>query len=66
MIDPEMISIGGGVSRGFDFFKNSMSKTLEEFSPSYSKNNIYIFESKHKELSSQLGAALLLLIKQRP
>ena len=66
MVDPEIISIGGGVSKAFEFFEASMRTTLEKFSPSYRKNNIYIFESKHKELSSQIGAALLLITKQKP
>ena len=65
MVDPEIISIGGGVSRAFGFFEASMRATLEKFSPSYRKNNIYIFESRHKELSSQIGAALLLITKQK-
>jgi len=60
MIDPEMISIGGGISKAFDFFQASMKNTVNEFSPSYKNFNIKIFESNHKELSSQLGAALLL------
>ena len=66
MIDPEMISVGGGVSRAFKFFEVSMKKALEKSSPSFKNNNTPIFESKHKELSSQVGAALLLLSKQRP
>ena len=66
MVDPGMISIGGGVSKAFKFFKLSMGRTLEESSPSYRSNEIHIFESSHKELSSQIGAALLFLSKQRP
>jgi len=65
MMDPEMISIGGGVSKAFDFFKISMESTISKFSPSYKNFNIKIFESKHKELSSQLGAALLLKSRQK-
>ena len=65
MMDPEMISIGGGVSKAFDFFKNSMHNTLNKFSPSYKNFDIKIFESNHKELSSQLGAALLLKSYQK-
>jgi len=66
MVDPGMISIGGGVSKAYKFFKLSMERTLEESSPSYRSNEIHIFESSHKELSSQIGAALLFLSKQRP
>ena len=63
MIDPQMISIGGGVSKAFKFFSNSMKSTIRHNCPSYVKNGIDIFESKHKELSAQVGAALLLQTK---
>ena len=66
MVDPGMISIGGGVSKAFKFFDLSMRQSLEINSPSYKCNQIHIFESNHKELSSQIGAALLFLSKQRP
>ena len=65
MMDPEMISIGGGISRAFNFFEAAMISSLNKFSPSYKNFNIKIFESKHKELSSQLGAALLLKTYQK-
>ena len=63
MIDPQMISIGGGVSKAFKFFNKSMKSTIKNHCPSYIKNEIDIFESKHKELSAQIGAALLLQTK---
>ena len=63
MIDPQMISIGGGVSKAFKFFSKSMKSTIKDNCPSYIKNKIDIFESKHKELSAQIGAALLLQTK---
>ena len=63
MIDPQMISIGGGVSKAFKFFSKSMKSTIINHCPSYVKNEIDIFESKHKELSAQIGAALLLQTK---
>ena len=65
MIDPEIISIGGGISKSFDLFKASMENTVKEFSPSYNNFNTKIIESNHKELSSQLGAALLLKTHQK-
>lgn len=65
MIDPEMISIGGGISKAFNFFEPAMVSTLNKFSPSYKNFNIEIFESRHGELSSQLGAALLLKTYQK-
>lgn len=63
MIDPQMISIGGGVSKAFKYFSKSMKSTIKDYCPSYVKNEIDIFESKHKELSAQVGAALLLQTK---
>ena len=36
------ISVGGGISKAFNFFENSMKNTLEKFSPSYKKNKINI------------------------
>ncbi len=63
MIDPQMISIGGGLSKAFNFFSKSMKSTIKDHCPSYIKNKIDIFESRHKELSAQIGAALLLQTK---
>ena len=63
MIDPQMISIGGGVSKAFKYFSKSMKSTIKDHCPSYVKNEIDIFESKYKELAAQIGAALLLQTK---
>jgi len=59
LIDPHRISIGGGISNAFIFFNKSMANTIREHCPAYNKFNIDIFESSNKELSSQLGAAVL-------
>ena len=59
MLDPDTISIGGGVSGAFKLFEADMKNVLNEYCPSYKKFTINIFESKKKELSSHLGAALL-------
>ena len=59
LIDPHRISIGGGISNAFIFFNQSMVDTIKNHCPSYNKFNIEIFESNHKELSAQLGAAAL-------
>jgi glucokinase len=58
-IDPNTISIGGGLSHAFPFFENSMRKTISNFSSSYNENKIIIFESKQKEISAKLGAVKL-------
>jgi len=60
MIDPDKISIGGGMSGAYKFFESKMKETLSLHSPAYNNFNIDIFESKKKELSAQLGAALLI------
>ena len=59
MLDPHRISIGGGVSGAFNYFEPNMISVLEKFSPSFIKNKTIIFESKYKELSSMIGAAIL-------
>lgn len=59
MLDPHRISIGGGVSGAFNYFEGGMVAALEKFSPSFIKNKTIIFESKYKELSSMIGAAIL-------
>lgn len=59
MLDPHKISIGGGISGAFKFFEPGMLSILKEFSPSFIKNKTIIFESKYKELSSQIGAGIL-------
>ena len=60
MIDPSRISIGGGVSGAFRFFEDSMKKSVSKYCPAYKNFHIDIFESKGKELSAQVGAALLM------
>lgn len=59
LIDPHKISIGGGISNAFKFFNESMKATIKNHSPAYNKFNIKIFESNQKELSAQLGGAIL-------
>ena len=59
MLDPEVISIGGGLSKAFDCFKNTMNSALKENSLSFKINNIVIAPSKVRELSTMIGAAML-------
>ena len=59
LIDPHKILIGGGISNAFKFFNESMIDTIKKHSPSYNNFKIEISESSYKELSSQLGAAVL-------
>ena len=41
---------------GVGHFQDGMKIIISKYSPSYNENKINIFESKHKELSSMLGA----------
>ena len=59
MIDPDRISIGGGISGAFKFFESKMKESVSIHCPAYNNFKIDIFESKKKELSSQVGSALL-------
>ncbi|MDB4859668.1 ROK family protein [Candidatus Marinimicrobia bacterium] len=56
MIDPQVISIGGGLSKAFDCFKNTMFEQIKVYSPSYNVNQIIIARSKLRELSTMVGA----------
>ena len=59
MIDPNFISIGGGLSSAFILFKHSLEKILSTNCPSYNEHNIQIMESRLKEDAAMLGATLL-------
>ena len=59
MFDPNVIIIGGGLSKAFDCFKDSMLLSLDKHSYSFSKNSIEILESKLKESSIMRGACLM-------
>ena len=56
MIDPQVISIGGGLSKAFDCFKNPMFKQIKIYAPTYNVNQIIIARSKLRELSTMVGA----------
>lgn len=59
MLDPDIITIGGGISNAFRFFEKSMCAKLEQFAPAFSYYGIHIIESTGKEFSSMSGAAML-------
>ena len=59
MLDPNSISIGGGLSHAYNFFEESMVESIKLHSPSYLENDIKIYESKLKENAAMLGATLL-------
>jgi len=59
MIDPQIITIGGGLSKAFNCFENSMYLAIEKNAPSYKKNHIMIKPSKFRELSTMIGACIM-------
>ena len=59
MLDPEIISIGGGLSNAYDCYKESMFNEIKLHTPSYNINSINILPSKLKEQSTMTGACLL-------
>ena len=58
MIDPSVICFGGGVSKAYTFFSNSLKKELVKYSPSYSHNKILLKSSSNQLNSTHVGAAL--------
>jgi len=61
--DPEVVILGGSVSRSFDFFKDAMYQVLQGFAYSSVLANLKIDVSE-LENSAIFGAAALPLIKQ--
>ncbi|MBT3251087.1 MAG: ROK family protein [Candidatus Marinimicrobia bacterium] len=59
MLDPDIITIGGGISHAFPFFKGSLMNEISIHSPAYNHYDIDIIESKQKEHSAMLGAVKL-------
>jgi len=59
MIDPQVITIGGGLSKAFDCFKAGMFASLEKHAPSFSLSHIIVNRSKLQGESAMLGASLM-------
>lgn len=64
MIDPQVIAIGGGLSKAFECFKETMFTTLTEHAPSFNLNDIVISPSKLREYSTMLGASIMVKSKK--
>ncbi len=60
MIDPQVITIGGGLSKGFDCFKETMFLALEKHAPSFNLNHIIVAKSELRERSTMIGASLMI------
>ena len=59
MIDPNVITLGGGLSKAFDCFKERMFAAIEENAPAFNPDNIIIVQSQLGEKSSMLGASII-------
>ena len=59
MIDPQVITIGGGLSNAFVCFKKSMFEEIKKHAPSYTINDIIITPSKLREASTMIGASMM-------
>ena len=59
MIDPQVITIGGGLSNAFECFKEPMFKEIKKHAPSYTINDIIITPSKLREASTMIGAPMM-------
>ena len=59
MIDPQVISLGGGLSNAFPCFKDAMISIIEKNAPSFNLNHTKITQSKLKENSTMIGACLM-------
>ena len=63
LLDPAVITLGGGISKAVPFFIGSMEAVLSESSPSFIYHSIKIKASKDQLNSTHLGAAMF--IKQK-
>ena len=59
MIDPQVITIGGGLSKAFSIFEKKMKSEIALHAPSFRLNNIIISQSKLRERSTMLGASIM-------
>ena len=60
MIDPNVITLGGGLSKAFDCFKERMFAAIEENAPTFNRDNTIIAQSQLGEKSSMLGASIII------
>ena len=59
MLDPNVISLGGGLSKAFDCFKQSMFNSIKKNVPAFSHGNTIVKQSEFGEKSSMLGASIM-------
>ena len=59
MIDPQVITIGGGLSKAYECFEKAMILKIKKHSPSFNQNKIIISSSKLREQSTMVGACMM-------
>tara|TARA_Y100001970_G_C14114589_1_gene792835 strand:- start:67 stop:969 length:903 start_codon:yes stop_codon:yes gene_type:complete len=59
MLDPKVITIGGGLSYNFKYFHGQCLQKVSQNCPAYQRFGIEIVESIYKEESALVGAALM-------
>ena len=59
IFDPEVVTIGGGLSNAFNYFNDVMYKTLANYCPVVKQHPISINKSLYKEEAALYGAAYL-------
>ena len=62
-IDPEIIILGGSVSKAFNLFQSSMNESISSFAYSKAKSNLKIVVSEIENIAI-LGAAALYIDAQ--
>ena len=60
LLDPNIVTIGGGLSGSFIYFNQSMKSSIKKYAPSYEYNSIKICVSENQLNSTHYGAALIL------
>ena len=58
LLDPAIITMGGGISNAFPYFNNSLFEVIKKYSPSFSYNKIDVNVSSNPLGSVHFGAAL--------
>ena len=59
MLDPQVITIGGGLSKAYKCFESPMLLKIKEHSPSFNQNKIIVSPSELRELSTMVGACIM-------
>ena len=58
LLNPDVISLGGGLSKAFNCFKDSMFNSINKYSPIYRIKKIRIYPSNKREISTMIGACI--------